>query len=61
MTGSPPPKMSQREWILMVLGAFLLFFTIVIMPAIGYEFHFEYLLAGLALCGVSLASGMDKR
>lgn len=45
----------------MVLGAFLLFFTIVIMPAIGYEFHFEYLLAGLALCGVSLASGMDKR
>jgi hypothetical protein len=51
----------SREAILTVVGVIVILFTVMVMPAIGYDFHVEYLLVGTALCGIGITSGLDKR
>lgn len=50
-----------REKILMFCGLTLIAYESSIAEIIGETFHFEILLAGLALCGVSIAQWGDKR
>lgn len=49
-----------REKILMGFGITLISATFVV-TTFGVEFHFEFLLCGLALCGISIAQWGDKK
>lgn len=49
-----------REKILMVFGLTLISATFVV-SLLGFPFHFEFLLCGLALCGISIAQWGDKK
>lgn len=50
-----------REKILMCCGLLLVGYESVIIDLIGEPFHFEIILAGLALCGVSISQWQDRR
>ena len=50
-----------REKILMVAGLLLIAYESIVPDLSGEPFHFEILLAGLALCGVSIAQWSDKQ
>jgi hypothetical protein len=50
-----------REKILMFFGLAMFVYEAVIVEAIGQRFHFEILIAGMALCGVSIAQWGDKK
>lgn len=50
-----------REKILMFVGLGLIIFESALAERLGDVFHFEIVLAGLALCGVSIAQWGDKK
>lgn len=50
-----------REKILMSCGLILIGYETIVSPALAQPFHFEVLLAGLALCGVSVSQWGDKK
>lgn len=50
-----------KEKILMFSGLIVIFSELVNAEVAGHTFHFEFLIAGLALCGISIASWGDKR
>lgn len=45
----------------MGLGILVILFELVNAEALGRPFHYEFLLAGLALCGVGIAQLGDRR
>lgn len=51
----------QKEKILMFCGLILIGYESIVSSIIGQPFHFEILLAGLALCGISLTQWGDKQ
>lgn len=50
-----------KEKILMFCGLGLIIYESTLAERLGSQFHFEILLAGLALCGVSIAQWGDKK
>lgn len=50
-----------KEKILMYSGIAVITYEVAFAEQLGQSFHFEVLLAGLALCGVSIAQWGDKR
>jgi hypothetical protein len=50
-----------RERILLFSGLFIIVFMMVNSEVFGNPFHFEFLLAALALCGVSITQWGDKK
>jgi cytochrome c biogenesis protein CcdA len=50
-----------KERILMMAGLAVIFYTIGVVPFLHQQFHPEYLLAGVALCGVSIAQWGDRK
>jgi len=52
---------AKREQILMFSGLTLIGFVVVAVELFNRPFHFEFVLAGLALCGVAIAQVGDKR
>jgi hypothetical protein len=50
-----------KEKILMFAGRIIIFSEAVSTEAFGRPFHFEFLLAGLALCGISITQWGDKK
>jgi hypothetical protein len=50
-----------REKILMFTGLSLVTAEFVNSELIGGTFHYEFLIGGLALCGISIAQWGDKR
>ena len=55
------PWWHKRENILLVLGITIIMGSFINSEVLGRTFHYEFLLAGLALCGVGLAQLGDKR
>lgn len=51
----------NKEKILMVAGLVVILWTTVAAPLLGREFHYQFLAAGLALCGISVAGWGDKK
>jgi hypothetical protein len=51
----------RREKILLVAGLVVIIYEVAIAEALGRQFHFEVLIAGLALCGISITQWGDKR
>jgi hypothetical protein len=51
----------NRERIMMFAGLAIIFYESILAEKIGSEFHFEILLAGLALCGVSITQLGDRK
>lgn len=62
-----PPKRDgpfsgfTRERVLMVAGLIVIGVELVNSEVLGGVFHFEFLIAGLALCGISITSWGDKQ
>lgn len=50
-----------REKILMICGLCLIGYEAIFADILGQPFHFEILLAGLALCGVAIGQWGDKQ
>ena len=50
-----------KEKILLFFGMVLVVLTFIDSQFFGHPFHFEYLLAGLACCGIAIAQWGDKR
>lgn len=50
-----------KEKILMFSGLMLIAFETINAEVLGRTFHTEFVLAGLALCGVSIAQWGDKK
>ena len=50
-----------REKILMASGLTVIAFQLFAAEPLGYTFRLEFLLAGLALCGVSIAQWGDHK
>jgi hypothetical protein len=50
-----------KEKILMFSGLVVIFMELANAEILGHTFHFEFLIAGLALCGISIAAWGDKR
>lgn len=50
-----------REKIMMCVGLAVIVYEAAFAEPLGGTFHFEILLSGLALCGVSIAQWGDKR
>lgn len=50
-----------KEKILMFAGLIIIFAELVNSEVAGRTFHFEFLIAGLALCGISIANWGDKQ
>jgi hypothetical protein len=50
-----------KEKILMFAGLAIIFSELINAEVFGRTFHFEFLLAGLALCGISIAQWEDRR
>jgi hypothetical protein len=61
LDGREPRWEFKREVILFALGVGIIVYTVVIIPFLKQEFHPEYLIAGVALCGVSVTSLGDKK
>jgi hypothetical protein len=57
----------QRQWsltkekILMFAGLVIIFSEAVSAEVFNRPFHFEFLLAGLALCGISITQWGDRK
>lgn len=49
-----------REKILMVSGLVLIAASFIVTEILGGPFHVEFLIAGLALCGISITQWKDK-
>jgi hypothetical protein len=58
--GERPWKVT-KEKILMFAGLAIIFSELVNAEVFGRTFHFEFLLAGLALCGISIAQWGDHK
>jgi hypothetical protein len=54
-------KWGLREKILMCFGLGLIALEEVNAEILSGTFHYEFLIAGLALCGISIAQWGDKR
>lgn len=50
-----------KEKILMFAGLIVIFSELLTSEVFEKPFHFEFLLAGLALCGISIAQWGDKQ
>jgi hypothetical protein len=50
-----------KEKILMFAGLIIIFAEAVSTEVFARPFHFEFLLAGLALCGISITQWGDKK
>lgn len=51
----------SKENILFLLGVAIVVFEVVHAEVLGHPFHYEFLIAGLALCGVSITQLADRR
>lgn len=51
----------RREKILLWVGVGLIAAEFINAEIRGGTFHLEFLIGGLALCGISLAQGLDRR
>ena len=54
-------KPSVREAVLLVAGLLLIGASFVVTEIRGGPFHVEFLLGGLALCGISITQFGDRR
>jgi hypothetical protein len=59
--GAMSVKPWLRESVLMVAGLLLIGASFVVSEVRGGDFHFEFLLAGLALCGISITQFGDRK
>lgn len=50
-----------REKILMFSGLTVIGLLVIAVEFLGRPFHFEFILAGLALCGVAITQAGDKK
>lgn len=51
----------KKDLILFFTGIAAFVFVIGVMPILNYDFHFEYLIAALAVLGIPLARYGDKK
>lgn len=51
----------KKDVILFSIGIGAFVFVIGVMPLLHYEFHFEYLIAALAVLGIPLARHGDRK
>lgn len=54
-------KWLRREGILFLLGVAVICVEVVNAEILGRTFHYEFLIAGLALCGVSITTWGDRK
>lgn len=50
-----------KERLFTIFGLGILVFELVNAEAFGRPFHYEFLIAGLALCGIGIAQIGDRR
>lgn len=51
----------SRQSLLMTLGVAIIIFEVVNAEVLDRPFHYEFLIAGLALCGVSITQITDRK
>lgn len=61
MTASRRRSHFSKENILFALGIAVIIFEVIHAEVLGRPFHYEFLIAGLALCGVSITQMADRR
>lgn len=55
------PLRFRRETALMIAGLVVIFIEVINAEVLGRTFHYEFLIAGLALCGVSITQLGDRK